>query len=127
MDISLTSISTLITVIGVLVAIVNVLVEVIKRATWEKIPTNILAVVISIVLTMVTFFAYCQYSAVTIVWYMVVAAVVVGMMVAYAAMFGFDKLKEILQGILTTVESATDETATTETTTEQSADTTKGA
>ena len=30
------------------------------------------------------------------VWYMVVAAVVVGFMVAYAAMFGFDKLKEAI-------------------------------
>lgn len=103
MNISFASVSTLITVIGVLVAVVNVLVEVIKRATWEKIPTNILAVIVSIGLTLVAFFAYCQYSAVTIVWYMVVAAVVVGMMVAYAAMFGYDKLKEVLQGIQTTI------------------------
>lgn len=31
-----------------------------------------------------------------IVWYMVFAAVVLAFMVAYAAMFGFDKLKEAL-------------------------------
>lgn len=34
-----------------------------------------------------------------VVWYMVVAAVVVGFMVAYAAMFGFDKLKEAIAQI----------------------------
>lgn len=106
MEFSFTSISTLITVIGVLVAIVNVIVEVIKKATWDKIPTNLLAVIISIGLTLIVFFAYCQFSAITVVWYMVVAAVIVGIMVAYAAMFGFDKLKEILQGIQSTVESA---------------------
>ena len=48
------------------------------------------------VLTLTTFFAYCQIKAVAVVWYMVVATVVLGFMVAYAAMFGFDKLKEAL-------------------------------
>lgn len=33
------------------------------------------------------------------VWYMVFAAVVLAFMVAYAAMFGFDKLKEALAQI----------------------------
>ena len=30
-------------------------------------------------------------------WYMVVAAVVMGVFVAYAAMFGFDKLRQTLE------------------------------
>ena len=38
----------------------------------------------------------CVITGIGVTWYMVVAAVVVGMMVAYAAMFGFDKLKEAL-------------------------------
>ena len=33
------------------------------------------------------------------VWYMIFAAVVLAFMVAYAAMFGFDKLKEALSQI----------------------------
>jgi len=33
---------------------------------------------------------------VAIVWYTVVGAVVLGFFVAYAAMFGFDKLKEAI-------------------------------
>jgi len=93
------SISALITVIGILVAIVNIVVEVVKKVTWDKIPTSLLAVIISVVLTVIAFFAYAQITNLAIVWYMVVGAVVVGMMVSYAAMFGFDKLKEILQGI----------------------------
>ena len=47
-------------------------------------------------LTLVAFFAYCETQGVAIVWYMVVAAVVLGFFVAYAAMFGFDKLKEAI-------------------------------
>jgi hypothetical protein len=42
---------------------------------------------------------YCQTNAVTIMWYGVVGAIVLGFLVAYAAMFGFDKLKETLESI----------------------------
>lgn len=35
--------SVIITIIGVLVALTNVIVEVTKKATWDKLPTNILA------------------------------------------------------------------------------------
>ena len=88
--------SVVISLIGVLVALTNIITQVLKKVTWEKLPTNILVVIISMVLTLVAFFAYCQIKAVAVVWYMVVATVVLGFMVAYAAMFGFDKLKEAL-------------------------------
>ena len=45
------------------------------------------------------FFAYCSIKEIAVVWYMVFAAVVLAFMVAYAAMFGFDKLKEALAQI----------------------------
>lgn len=67
-----------------------------KKLTWDKLPTNILATLVAIVLTLGAFFAYCQIKSITVVWYMVAAAVVLGFMVAYAAMFGFDKLKEVI-------------------------------
>ena len=88
--------SVIIAIVGVLVALTNVIVEVAKKATWDKLPTNILALIVAVALTLAAGFAYCQIEAVTITWYIVVAFVVVGFMVAYAAMFGFDKLKEIM-------------------------------
>ena len=88
--------SVVISIVGVLVVLTNIITQVLKKVTWEKLPTNILVVIISMVLTLVAFFAYCQIKAVAVVWYMVVATVVLGLMVAYAAMFGFDKLKEAL-------------------------------
>ena len=88
---------TLIIIIGVLTAATNIIVEVFKKLTWDKIPTNILATVVAELLTLVAFFAYTSQSGIAIVWYWVVAAVVVGIFVAYAAMFGFDKLQEALK------------------------------
>lgn len=90
---------TLIIIIGALVTMTNIIVEVVKKLTWDKLPTNILATIVAMLLTMVAFFAYTSYAGLTIVWYWVVAAFIVGIFVAYAAMFGFDKLKEILQGL----------------------------
>ena len=88
--------SAVISIIGVLVALTNIIVQVVKKAVWDKLPTNVLAVIVSMVLTLVTFFAYCQIKAIAVVWYMVAAAVVLGFMVSYAAMFGYDKLMEAI-------------------------------
>lgn len=88
------NIPVLLSIIGALVVVTNIIVQVLKNLTWDKLPTNILAVIVSMVLTLVAFFAYCQICSIAIEWYMVVAAVVVGFLTSYAAMFGFDKLKE---------------------------------
>lgn len=90
------SISALMGIIGILVALTNIVVEVLKKLTWEKIPTNIVAVVVAVALTLLAFFAWTSYKQIEILWYYVAAAVIVGILVAYAAMFGFDKLKEIV-------------------------------
>ena len=85
--------SVIISIIGVLVVLTNIVVQVLKKVTWDKLPTN------ALVLTLGTFFAYCSIKEIAVVWYMVFAAVVLAFMVAYAAMFGFDKLKEALAQI----------------------------
>lgn len=93
------NLSAIVSIIGVLVVLTNIIVEVMKKSVSNKLPTNALAVIVSMVLTLAAFFAYCQIKAITVVWYMVFAAVVLGILVAYAAMFGFDKLKETLAQI----------------------------
>ena len=87
----------IIPIIGVLVALTNVIVQVLKKATWDKLPTNVLALVIAMLLCLVAGIAYCQVNAISITWYLVVALIVLGFLVAYAAMFGFDKLQEIMK------------------------------
>ena len=89
--------SEIITIIGVLVAITNVIVEVLKKSTWDKLPTSLLALIVAMALTVGGGIAYFQIKAVPLAWFMVAALVILGFFVAYAAMFGFDKLKEIMQ------------------------------
>ncbi len=91
--------SVVLSIVGVLVVLTNIISQVLKKMTWDKIPTNCLVIVISMALTLVAFFAYCQIKSIAVVWYMVVGAIVLGFLVAYAAMFGFDKLRETLEGI----------------------------
>ena len=88
--------SLILSSVGVLVVITNIIVQVLKKLTWDKLPTNILATLVALLLTLAAFFAYCQIKSITVVWYMVAAAIVLGFFVAYAAMFGFDKLKEAI-------------------------------
>lgn len=89
-----------IAVIGGLIALTNLTVEVLKKIIPdEKFPTNILAVLISLIFTLVGFFAFASIKAIEIKWYYVVAAIVTGILVSYGAMFGYDKLKEVIDGL----------------------------
>ena len=92
--------STILFAMACLVFGVNIIVEVVKKII-PKIPTTLLATVLSVATTMVAFFAWASYNGVQILWYYVVASFVLGLFVAYAAMFGFDKFKEALDKLKT--------------------------
>lgn len=91
-------VSILLGIIAGLVVLVNIIVEVLKPFTQKSINTNWVALIVSMVLTLCAGGAYASVMKISVEWYMVMAVVVVGFMVAYAAMFGFDKLKQALGG-----------------------------
>ena len=91
--------SAVLLIVAILVVITNIIVQVVKKATWDKIPTNLLVVIVSMVLTVGAFLAIFQIKAVAITWYMIAAVLILGIFVAYAAMFGFDKFREALEQI----------------------------
>ena len=91
--------STVLLIVAILTVITNIIVQVIKKVTWDKIPTNLLAVIVAMILTLATFLAIFQIKDMAVTWYMVAAVVVLGLFVSYAAMFGFDKLREALEQI----------------------------
>lgn len=93
---SILDVSKLLVMVGCLTAVTNVITEVLKKATWDKVPTNVLVVAIAEALTLTAGSYYAQVNGISILWFHVAAAIVVGILVAYAAMFGFDKLQEIL-------------------------------
>lgn len=80
-------------VLATLVFVTNIIVEVIKTA-FSKIPTSYLTIVVAIVVTVLALFIAAAIMDMTIMWYYAVGAVVLGIFVAYAAMFGFDKFKD---------------------------------
>lgn len=94
-----TVISAVLLIVAILVVITNIIVQVVKKATWDKIPTNLLVVIVSMALTVAVFLAIFQIKAMAITWYMIAAVLVLGIFVAYAAMFGFDKFREALEQI----------------------------
>lgn len=61
--------SVIISIIGVLVVLTNIVVQVLKKVTWDKLPTNALAMIVSLVLTLGAFFAYCSIKGIAVVWY----------------------------------------------------------
>lgn len=83
----------------ILTVATNIIVQVLKKMTWEKIPTNVLAFIVAMVVTLLAFFAVCEIMGWAVTWYMVAGAVALGVFVCYAAMFGFDKLREALEQI----------------------------
>ena len=75
-----------------LVFATNLLVELVKNL-FPKVPTNFVAVITAVVLTELAALILCGVLEITVMWYYAVGAVVLGLFVGYAAMFGFDKFK----------------------------------
>lgn len=77
-------VSTLLMIIGGVTILTNIIVQVFKTVTWDKIPTNFFALIVSEALTLAAGAAYAQIQGIAITWYLVFAAVVVGLLSAYA-------------------------------------------
>ena len=90
------SLSQLMVAVGALAFVVSVITEVIKGiGVLKKIPTDIVVIILSMVLTVVAFFAYTQYASLVVTWYLIVAAIIGGFFVAFITMYGWSKLKEL--------------------------------
>ena len=85
-------------ILGIMFALttaVTLIVEVVKRLV-PKIPTDLVVFIISIALTVLAMLVYASIMEITIMWYYAVGAVIFGIFVAYAAMFGWDKFTTIV-------------------------------
>ncbi len=93
--------STIFIIIAVLVVLVNIITEVTKKTInfTKTAYLNAFVVILSVALTVAVFFAYWQIKQMEITWYLITAFIIVGFMVAYAAMFGFDKLIKHFQDL----------------------------
>ena len=88
--------TTILAVIGALAFMVSVITQVFKGVgVLAKIPSDILVFVLSIGMTVTAFVAYMQYIQQTILWYMILAAILAGFLVAFVAMYGWEKFAEL--------------------------------
>lgn len=87
-------------IVAVLTVFVNIITEVLKNSfsflKGSKV-INIFVLILSLVVTVAVFIAYWQIKQLEITWYIIAAFIVIGFMVAYAAMFGYDKLMKYFQ------------------------------
>ena len=98
MEFAITSITSLVAVIGALAFMVSIITQVFKGVgILSKVPTDILVFVLSIGLTVIAFVAYMQYIQQIVVWYMIIAAIMAGFIVAFVAMYGWEKFSELWQ------------------------------
>lgn len=86
-------------VLGALVLLVlatTIIVEVVK-GLFKRVPTNIVAVTVSLVVTLLAVIILCVIMEIPVLWYYIVGAIMLGICVAYAAMFGFDKFGSLVK------------------------------
>lgn len=91
----------LIPIVFGLMLIVNIFTEVLKKVLWDKIPTNLLVFTLSLVITICALFIYLSITGITFILWMLVIAIAVAVCVAYSAMFGFDKWRQMIDQFIT--------------------------
>lgn len=91
-----TMITTFLSIALGLTILTNIIVQVIKGITYDKIPTNLLAFIVSFIVTGCAFYVWISIEHVQIAGWMVVGVIGLAFAVALSAMFGFDKLKELV-------------------------------
>lgn len=96
MEMLIQNVTLILAVIGVLAFMVSVITQVFKGVgVLSKLPTDILVFILSIGLTLTAFIAYMQYVQQSILWYMIIAAILAGFIVAFVAMYGWEKISEL--------------------------------
>ncbi|MDF2844784.1 MAG: hypothetical protein K0R00_3210 [Herbinix sp.] len=79
--------------IGVLAFLVSTITEVTKNIGFLlRIPTDLQVIVLSTLLCLVAYFAYTSYFTIEVQWYYVAGCIIVAFIVAFVAMYGWEKL-----------------------------------
>lgn len=87
--------SVILGIMFIFVTAVQLITEVVKRLL-PRVPTDLVVFMLSVALVVLAMWIYCSIMTITVMWYYAVGAVVMGIFVAYAAMFGWDKFTAII-------------------------------
>lgn len=82
--------------IAILAFIVSIIVEVTKGFSFvKKIPTDLVVIVVSMVVTLVSYLGAISYFNRAFAWYELVVAIVAAFVVAFISMYGWEKLSSL--------------------------------
>lgn len=87
----------LLTLVLALTVVTNLVVQVLKGLLYDLIPTNLLAFLVAVAVTVGTGFGLWSYYQFVITGWMIAALVALCFVVAFSAMFGYDKLVQMIE------------------------------
>ena len=88
--------AVILTIIGAMATFVTIVTEFTK--TWgflDRIPTSLQVLVVSMLVSVLSVVIYVQMQKAEMMWYYIVGAIVLGWIVAYVSMYGWEKLTEM--------------------------------
>ena len=88
--------AVVLTIIGAMATFVTIVTEFTK--TWgflDRIPTSLQVLAVSMLVSVLSVVIYVQMQKAEMVWYYIVGAIVLGWIVAYVSMYGWEKLTEM--------------------------------
>lgn len=88
--------AVVLTIIGILATFVTIVTEFTK--TWgflDRIPTSLQVLAVSMLVSVLSVVIYVQMQKTEMIWYYIVGAIVLGWIVAYVSMYGWEKLTEM--------------------------------
>lgn len=88
--------AVILTIIGAMATFVTIVTEFTK--TWgflNRIPTSMQVLAVSMIVSVLSVVIYVQMQKATMIWYYIVGAIVLGWIVAYVSMYGWEKLVEM--------------------------------
>ena len=88
--------AVILTIIGTMATFVTIVTEFTK--TWgflDRIPTSLQVLAVSMLVSVLSVVIYVQMQKAEMVWYYIVGAIVLGWIVAYVSMYGWEKLTEM--------------------------------
>lgn len=88
--------AVILTIIGAMATFVTIVTEFTK--TWgflNRIPTSLQVLAVSMLVSVLSVVIYIQMQEAEMIWYYIVGAIVLGWIVAYVSMYGWEKLTEM--------------------------------
>lgn len=88
--------AVVLTIIGAMATFVTIVTEFTK--TWgflDRIPTSLQVLAVSMLVSVLSVVIYIQMREAEMIWYYIVGAIVLGWIVAYVSMYGWEKLTEM--------------------------------